>query len=100
MPAFWGYALPPHDYPCYWPVDIGSQKKVKTRQSQNYKFKKIEFEFDKTLHAAHLLKLLDEMCKYEMDPASIVEYTERTPFCPQMDRQTDGQGETNIPPST
>ena len=36
------------------------------------------------------------MCKYEMDPASIVEDTERTRFCPQTDRrtgQTDGQGE-------
>ena len=32
-----------HDYPYYWPVDIGSQ--VKTRQSQSYKFK----EFAKTL---------------------------------------------------
>ena len=26
----------------------------------------------------HLLKLLDKMCKYEMDPASIVEDTGRT----------------------
>ena len=26
----------------------------------------------------HLLKLLDKMCKYEMDPTSIVEDTERT----------------------
>ena len=29
------------------------------------------------------------MCKYEMDPTSIVEDTERTRFCPQKDRQTD-----------
>ena len=29
------------------------------------------------------------MCKYEMDPAIIVEDTERTWFCPQTDRQTD-----------
>ena len=36
------------------------------------------------------------MCKYEMDPTSIVEDTERTWFCPQ--RRTDGQGETSIPP--
>ena len=37
--------------------------------------------------------LLDKMCKYEMDPTSIVDDTERTRFCPQtdgqMDRQTD-----------
>ena len=33
---------PPHDYPYYWPVHIGSQ--IKTRQSQSYKFE----EFAKT----------------------------------------------------
>ena len=38
------------------------------------------------------------MCKYEKDPMSIVEDTERTRFCPQMDRRTDGQGETSISP--
>ena len=39
------------------------------------------------------MKLVDKMCEYEMDPISIVEVTERTPFCPQtdwqMDRRTD-----------
>ena len=29
------------------------------------------------------------MYKHEMDPASIVEDTEQTPFCPQRDGQTD-----------
>ena len=43
------------------------------------------------LHTTHLLKLLDKMCKYEMDPMSIVEDTERTRFCPQRDRRMDGQ---------
>ena len=38
------------------------------------------------------------MCKYEMDPMSIVEDTERTGFRPQMDRRTDGQGDASIPP--
>ena len=42
-------------------------------------------------NATHLLRLLDMMYKYEMDLASIVEDTERTWFCPQMDAQTDGQ---------
>ena len=50
----------------------------------------------------HLLKLLDNMCKHEMDLASIVEDTEWTRLCPQTDgqteRQMDGQGETSIPP--
>ena len=36
----------------------------------------------RALHATHLLKLLDKMCKYEMDPMSIVEDT---------DGRTDGQ---------
>ena len=31
------------------------------------------------------------MCKYDMDPVSIVEDTERTLFCPQTDRQMDGR---------
>ena len=61
-----------------------------------------------TLHATYLLKLLNKMYKYEMDPDSIAENTERTRFRPQTergtdrrtDRRTDGQGETSIPPST
>ena len=39
--------------------------------------------------------LVDKMCKYEMDPASIVEDTERIL---STDGQTDGQGETSISP--
>ena len=39
-----------------------------------------------------------KICKYEIDPATIVEDTERTRFCPQMDWRTDGQGKTSIPP--
>ena len=37
------------------------------------------------------------MCKYEMDPTNIVEDTEQTRFCPQMDGQTDWRtdGQTN-----
>ena len=44
------------------------------------------------------------MCKYEMDPVSMVEDTEQTPLCSEMDRWTDaqtdkmdGQGETSLP---
>ena len=39
----------------------------------------------------HILKLLDKMCKYVLDLASIVEDTEWTRFCPEMERRTDGQ---------
>ena len=73
---------------------IGSQ--VKRRQSQSYKLKKFakisNFWILKwALHTTHFLKLLDKMCKYEMDPMSILEDTERTRFCPQTDRRTDRQ---------
>ena len=43
------------------------------------------------------MKLVDKMCKYEMDPAIIVEDTERTRFCPQTNRRMDGQSKTSIP---
>ena len=35
------------------------------------------------------------MCIHEMDPASIVEDTERTRFCPQTGRRMDGQTRWN-----
>ena len=37
----------------------------------------------------HLLKLVDKMCRYQMDPASFVEDTEWTPFGLNTDRQMD-----------
>ena len=62
-------------------IHIRSQ--VETTQSQSYKFKKIAKAsnveiLQETLHATHLLKLLDKMYKYEMDPTRTVEATERT----------------------
>ena len=59
------------------------QDKVKVTNLKNLsKLKIFEFWKKKNLHATHLLKLLDKMCKNEMNPASIVEDTERTRFCP------------------
>ena len=84
------------DTPASWlPVllsRIGSQVKVTNLKN----LPKLQFFLIliQPLHGTHLLKLLDKMCKYEMDPTSIVEDTKRTRFCPQ----TDGQGETSIPP--
>ena len=43
-----------------------------------------------TLHATHLLKLLDEMYKYDMDPTRTVGATEQTQDAGRKDRQTDG----------
>ena len=83
--------------------ETDQKQQVKRRQSQSYKLKKFakisKFRILKrALHATHLLKFLDKLCKYEMDPMSIVEDTERTRFCPQTDRRTNGQGDTSIPP--
>ena len=70
------------------------RSQVKRRQSQSYKFKELTkmsnlWIWEQTLHGTHLLKLLIKMCKYKMDPMSIVEDTERTRFCPQTDKRTE-----------
>ena len=93
-PAFWGYSLPPHDYPHYWVILDHKSKEDKVRVT-NLKNLPI---LKQTLHKTHLLKFLDKMCKYEMDLTSIVEDTERTQFYPQMDRRTTWNRYT--PPST
>ena len=61
--------------------------------SQNKTKSKLQI-LQETLHATHLLKLLDKMYKYEMDPTRTVGATER-----MRDRWTDGRSETNIPPN-
>ena len=102
MPAFWDTPAAP------WlpTLVIHIRSQVKTRQSQTYKFKNIgknsNFEIlQETLHTTHLLKLLDKMYKYEMDPARTVGATERTQDAGrtggQTYGQTDGRSETNIP---
>ena len=62
--------------------ETDQKQQVKRRQSQSYKFKKFAkisnfWILKRALHATHLLNLLDKMCKYEMDPMSIVEDTDR-----------------------
>ena len=47
------------------------------------------------LHMTHLLKLLDKMYKYEMDPTRTVDATERTWDAGRTDGQTDGRMEWN-----
>ena len=53
-----------------------------------------------TLHLTHLLKLLDKMYKYEMDPTRTVGTTEWTqdvgPTDGRMDRRMDRWSETYI----
>ena len=105
-PAFWDTA------PWLPILVIHIRSQVKTRQSQSYQLKKIannpNFEIlQETLHATHLLKLLDKMSKYEMDPTRTVGSTEWTRNAgrtdgrtdERTDRWTDGRSETNIPPN-
>ena len=92
MPVFWGYPPPPHDYQYYWVILDPKSKydKVKVTKLKNPpKFSNF-WILKQILHATHLLKLLDEMCKYEMDPMRIVEDKDQTWFFPQTDRPTDG----------
>ena len=56
--------------------------------------------FQETLHATHLLKLLDNVYQYEMDPIKTEDATERTQDAGWTDGQTGGRSETNIPPTT
>ena len=74
-----------HTIESYW---IPSQKKTKSNL-QIYKIRQNSPNFlilKWALYATHLLELLDKMCKYEMDPMSIVEDTEWTRFCSQTDK--------------
>ena len=85
-PAFWD--TPAAQWLPILVIHISSQ--VKRTQSQNYKFYKITKNFtfkilQKNLHEKHLLKLLDKMYKYEMDPTRPVDATERTPDAGRTD---------------
>ena len=62
--------------------DMLSQEAISFRKNSNFAI------FSKTQHKIHLLKLVDKMCKHEMDLASIVEDTERTWFLLQTERRT------------
>ena len=69
---------------------IPSQNKT----SQSYKLQKIakntNFEIlQETLHATHILKLLDKIYKYDMDPTKTVGATERTRDAGRTDRQME-----------
>ena len=73
--------------------------KIIKKKCQKFKF----LNFQRTFHATHLLKLLDKMYKYEMDPTKTVGATKRTQDAGRTDGPTDGQmdgrSETNLPPN-
>ena len=63
-----------------------------TRQSEGENLKKLPKKLNfgtchKIQQATHHLKLVDTICKYEMDTASIVDDAQQTLFCPQTDRR-------------
>ena len=106
MPMFWEYPPLPHDYPYYWFISDPKSKQDKLKTTNLKKMPKIQMSIilQKSLYATYLLKWLDMIYKYEMDPVSIVEDTEQTPFLPQTDRwmdtdwRTEGQGEISKTP--
>ena len=92
-PAFWVPSAAP-----WLPIlVIHIRSQVKTRQSQIYKFKKIDFDIlQEPLHATHYLKLLDKMCKYEMDPIRTVGATEWTRDAGRTHGRTDRRTDRRI----
>ena len=88
--TFWGYPRRPMIIHTIDQLILDPKSKQDTVKVTKFKeFAKFFFLIlKKPLHVTHLLKLLDKMCNYEMDPASIVEDTEQRWFCPQMDWQT------------
>ena len=73
---------PPHFYPYQWFTSDPKSLQDKV------KFTNLQILL-KDLHATHLLKLLDKMYKYQMDPTRTVGATERTRDAGWMDRRTD-----------
>ena len=59
---------PPHDYPFYWVILYPESKEDKVTNLKNSPKFQIFLILKQTLYATHLLKLLDKMYKYEMDP--------------------------------
>ena len=91
-PASYQFISDHASIPEIWPDIQGSlehhvQSHEVKQSEQKFKFG----NFKTTQHATHLLKLVDIICEWMtwMDPASIVEDTELTPFCPQTVRRTD-----------
>ena len=78
------------------PHQIPSQNKTKSKLQIKKNAKNSNFKIlHGTLHATYLLKLLDKMDKYEMDPIRTVGTTDRTRDVRQTDGWMDGRIEWN-----
>ena len=73
-PAFWGYPAAPR-----LPILLTNLYWIPSQNKTNSKL--------------HIQRICQNLCKYELDPASIVEDIERRRFCPQTDRRTDGRAD-------
>ena len=69
------------------------QTKNKTKQNATNLKNLPKFQIFEYWNMTHRLKLLDKMCKYEMDPVSIVEDTEDAIL--STDGQRDGRKRWN-----
>ena len=77
-----------HTIDSYQIPDQSKQDKVKVTNFKN--LPKISvLEFCKIFTHNTPFEVAYKMCKYDMNPPSIVEVTERTRFCPQTDGETD-----------
>ena len=66
-------------------TNIPIQNKTKSKLQIKKNVKNANFEIlQSTLHATHLLKLLDNMWNYEMDPTRTVGAIERTHYKASM----------------
>ena len=74
-----------------WFTSVPKSKQDKVKVTNFKKLPKLQI-LQKTLHATHLLKLLDNMY---MDPTRTVGATELTQDAGRTDRQTDGRTEWN-----
>ena len=104
-PAFWGYPLPPHDYPFYWVIlDPKSEEdKVKVTNLKNLpKFQNFEFWnkhymrhtfWSCLISYANMKWIRRVLLKIQSGHDSVHRRTDG-----RTDRRTDGQGETSIPP--
>ena len=76
---------------------IPSQNKTKSKLQIKKNTKNSNYEIlQKTWHATHLLKLLDTMYQYEMDPARTVGATERKRGAGRTDERMDGVKPTSL----
>ena len=96
-PAFWDTPYCPMITHTNDSHQIPTQNKTKSKL-QNFKNAKNSNLkiLQETLHATHLLKLLDNMYKYEMDPTRTVGATERTRDAGRTEGRTDGRTEWNF----